>query len=60
MNRDQSTAVYRDTSTAVEPAADELLLTLETLKDLTISGREAGAVKGGATTSRSQCYCGTM
>jgi hypothetical protein len=60
MNRDQSTAVHSDSSTAVESAADELLLTLETLKDLTVLGREAGGVKGGATTSRSQCLCGTM
>lgn len=60
MNRDQSIAVHRDTRTTVESAADELLLTLETLKDLTVLGREAGGVKGGATTSRAQCYCGTM
>lgn len=60
MNRDQSIAVHRDTRTTVEPAADELLLTLETLKDLTVFGREAGGVKGGATTSRTECYCGTM
>jgi hypothetical protein len=60
MNRDQSIAVYRDTTTAVEPAADDLLLTLETLKDLTISGREAGGVKGGRTSGGRQCECGTM
>ncbi len=60
MNRDQSIAVHPDTRTTVEPAADELLLTLETLKDLTISGREAGGVKGGATTWGRQCACGTM
>jgi hypothetical protein len=60
MNRDQSTAVHSDSSTAVEAAADELLLTLETLKDLTVFGREAGGVKGGATTGGRYCACGTM
>jgi hypothetical protein len=60
MNRDQSTAVHSDSSTAVEPDADELLLTLETLKDLTVFGREAGGVKGGATLPGGRCYCGTM
>jgi len=60
MNRDQITAVSRDTSTALEPAADELLLTLETLKDLTVSVRDAGGIKGGATLPGGKCYCGTM
>jgi hypothetical protein len=60
MNRDQTIAVRRDTGTTVEPDADELLLTLETLKDLTVLGREAGGVKGGVTTKGRQCECGTM
>ena len=60
MNRDQITAVSRDTSTALEPAADELLLTLETLKYLTVSVRDAGGVKGGKTGWANQCACGTM
>lgn len=60
MNHDQSIAVRRDTRTTVEPAADELLLTLETLKDLTVFGREAGGIKGGVTTKARGCACGTM
>lgn len=60
MNRDQRIAVHPDTRTTVEPAADELLLTLETLKDLTVSVRDAGGIKGGRTSSVGQCYCGTM
>jgi hypothetical protein len=60
MNRDQRIAVHPDTRTTVEPATDELLLTLETLKDLTVLGREAGGVKGGATLPGGKCYCGTM
>ena len=39
---------------------DELELTLETLKDLTVTSRDAQSVKGGATTpGRNLYYCGT-
>ena len=49
------------TATATETATDELELTLETLKDLTATGREAAGVKGGRTTGvRNNCYCGTL
>lgn len=48
------------TASATEINADELELTLETLKDLTVTGRAADGVKGGATTPGMRCYCGTM
>ena len=49
------------TTTATEINTDELELTLETLKDLTVTGRAADAVKGGMTTGlRNPCYCGSM
>lgn len=52
--------MFRTHTTATEPQADELELTLETLKDLTVTGRQAADVKGGATTpGRYQCYNGT-
>ena len=39
---------------------NELELTVETLKDLTVTGREAQNVKGGATTpGRNLYYCGS-
>ena len=48
------------TLTATESRTDELELTLETLKDLTVTGREAHDVRGGATTGgRIVCYNGT-
>ena len=52
--------MFRTPTTATEPTTDELELSLETLKDLTVTGREAGGVKGGATTGgRPGCFCGT-
>ncbi len=52
--------MFQTLNTASEPTTDELELTLETLKDLTVTGREAAGVKGGATTGgRPGCYCGT-
>lgn len=52
--------MFRMNTTATESPADELELTLETLKDLTVTGREAEGVKGGRTSSVRACYCGTM
>ena len=52
--------MFRTNTTATEPITDELELTLETLKDLTVTGREAEGVKGGATTKGLVCCCGTM
>jgi hypothetical protein len=52
--------MFRTQITATETLTDELELTLETLKDLTVTGRDADAVKGGATTSVRGCYCGSM
>ena len=53
--------MFRTQTTATESLTDELELTLETLKDLTLTGRAADAVKGGATTPVSRaCYCGSM
>ena len=53
--------MFRTQTTATESQSDELELTLETLKDLTLTGRAADAVKGGATTPGwRSCYCGTM
>jgi hypothetical protein len=42
-------------------ATDELELTLETLKDLTVTSREAQSVKGGVTSGKqgAYCYCGS-
>ncbi len=40
--------MFRTQTTATE--INELELTLETLKDLTVTGRAADAVKGGRTT----------
>ena len=51
--------MFRKT-TATETLTDELELTLETLKDLTVTTRAADAVKGGPTTGSRQCYCGSM
>lgn len=52
--------MFRTVTTATEPRTDELELTLETLKDLTVTGREAQDVKGGATMpDRNRCYHGT-
>ena len=48
------------TTAAAESLTDELELTLETLKDLTVTGRDAASVKGGMTSSRRACYCGSM
>ena len=52
--------MFRTQTTATESLTDELELTLETLKDLTVTGREADAVKGGAATPGRMCECGTM
>ena len=53
--------MYRDKSIAAETEIDEFELTLETLKDLTVSGRDALDIKGGKTSSIHQaCYCGTL
>lgn len=52
--------MVRTLTTATESRTDELELTLETLKDLTVTGRQAQDVKGGPTTpGRPGCYCGT-
>ena len=52
--------MFRTQTTATETITDELELTLETLKDLTVTGRQAAGVKGGASTPARNCYCGTM
>lgn len=52
--------MFRTQTTATEINTDELELTLETLKDLTVTGRAADAVKGGRTTKGYNCECGTM
>jgi hypothetical protein len=52
--------MFRTQTTATETITDELELTLETLKDLTVTGRQAAGVKGGITTKGLNCYCGTM
>ena len=53
--------MFRTQTTTTESRTDELELTLETLKDLTLTGRAADAVKGGATTPGGRsCYCGSM
>jgi hypothetical protein len=55
--------MFRTQTTATESLTDDLELTLETLKDLTVTGREAEGVKGGilsAAGGRHGCYCGTM
>ncbi len=52
--------MFRTQTTTTESHADELELSLETLKDLTVTGSEAKDVKGGATTpGRSMCFNGT-
>ena len=52
--------MFRTLTPATETLTDELELTLETLKDLTVTGRQADGVKGGATTpGRNNCWCGT-
>lgn len=50
----------RTQTTATETITDDLELTLETLKDLTVSGRDADGVRGGKTSSMRACYCGTL
>jgi hypothetical protein len=52
--------MFRNQTAATETNTDELELTLETLKDLTVTGRAADGVKGGRTTPGGGCYCGTM
>jgi hypothetical protein len=55
--------MFRTQTTATESLTAELELTLETLKDLTVTGRAADGVKGGilsAAGGRHGCYCGTM
>ncbi len=54
--------MFRTLNTTTESRTGELELTLETLKDLTVTGREAQDVKGGITSSgydRNNCYHGT-
>jgi hypothetical protein len=54
-------AMFRTQTTAAESLTDELELTLETLKDLTVTGREAEGVKGGVTGYTDRYYeCGSM
>ena len=52
--------MFRTQTTATESRTDELELTLETLKDLTVTSRVADSVKGGATTPGRHCFCGSM
>jgi hypothetical protein len=52
--------MFRTKTTATESQSDELELTLETLKDLTVTARLAEGVKGGALTPARACYCGSM
>ena len=52
--------MFRTQTTATESLTDELELTLETLKDLTVSGRDAQGVKGGITSRAPACFCGSM
>ena len=52
--------MFRTHTTATESLTDELELTLETLKDLTVTGRVADGVKGGSLTPARSCYCGSM
>ncbi len=54
--------MFRTQTTATESLTDELELTLETLKDLTVTGREAAGVKGGVLShaGRRFCECGSM
>ncbi len=52
--------MFRTQTTATESLTDELELTLETLKDLTVTGRVADSVKGGRTTKAVNCFCGSM
>lgn len=53
-------AVLRTKTTATEPLTDELELTLETPKDLTVSAQAAEGVKGGVLNESRACACGTM
>ena len=39
---------------------DELDLAIETLKDLTPSLMQSDEIRGGRTSSRQACYCGTL
>jgi hypothetical protein len=52
--------MFRTKTAATEPTTDELELTLETLKDLTVTARVAADVKGGKTGVGQACFCGTM
>ena len=49
------------TNTTTDSVRDELELTLDVLKDLTVTGHQADAVKGGVTSGAhgNACYCGT-
>jgi len=52
--------MFRTHTTATESHDEELELSLETLKDLTVTGHQAKDVKGGATTpGRYACFNGT-
>jgi hypothetical protein len=52
--------MFRTKTSATKSITDELELTLETLKDLTVTAREAVGVKGGKTSLGQNCYCGSM
>ena len=52
--------MFRTKPTATESHTEELELTLETLKDLTVTGRVADGVQGGVTSRGYQCECGTV
>jgi hypothetical protein len=52
--------MFRTKTAATQPITDELELTLETLKDLTVTAPVAAGIKGGVTSSRQACYCGSM
>ena len=41
-------------------STDELDLAIETLKDLTPTPSQSDQVRGGMTSSRQACFCGTM
>lgn len=52
--------MFRTKTNATESLTDELKLTLEIPKDLTVSGRAAEGVQGGVISGSRACECGTM
>ncbi len=52
--------MFRTQTTATESLTDELELTLETPKDLTVSAQAAEGVKGGVLDGSRAGACGTM